>query len=153
MRLTSIAAVLALVAGFAAFSTSGIRAQEAAPAASSAPADEPTNPPLPSPKPAPDDPKLHKFAVQQFLAWQNGTVDRSRYTDQVNDQLTDDVLDRGTKTLANMGGLQQATFRGISLSKGVTFYVYHMTCERGAIDMDFALDPSGSGKIALIFFE
>jgi hypothetical protein len=123
------------------------RAQEA----QSSPAAAPSSPAIPSPKPAPDDPKIHKFAVQQFLAWQQGQIDRSFYSDDVNNELTDEVLDSATKTLAHLGALQQVTFRGLSKAHDVTFYVYKMTCERGAVDMDFALDPQG--KVAIIFFE
>lgn len=148
MRLNRPAIIVALLAALAMFGAGHLRAQETAspsPAATIAP------PPIPSPKPAPDDPKIHKFAVQQFLAWQQGTVDRSLYSDDVNDQLTDEVVDNATKTLARMGALQQVTFRGLSKAHDATFYVYKMTCERGSVDMDFALDPQG--KVALIFFE
>jgi hypothetical protein len=147
MRLTRLAASLALMAAVAIFAGGHGRAQEAP----ASPAAGPTNPPIPSPKPAPDDPKMHKFAVQQFLAWQQGQVDRSLYSDEVNTELTDEVLDTATKTLARMGALQQTTFRGLSKAKEVTFYVYKMTCEHGSVDMDFALDPQG--KVAVIFFE
>jgi len=114
---------------------------------------EPTEPPpaVPSPKPAPETPSITKLAIQQFLAWQSGVVDRTLYSQSVTDALTDDVLTRGTATLARLGGLQKATFRGISHAKGATFYVYHMACEYGSVEMEFALDPAG--KIALIFFE
>lgn len=148
MRLTRLAALLALIAAAAIFAGGHGRAQQAPPSPAAA---APTNPPIPSPKPAPDDPKLHKFAVQQFLAWQQGQVDRSLYSDDVNNELTDEVLDNATKTLARMGALQQTTFRGLSKAKDVTFYVYKMTCEHGSVDMDFALDPEG--KVAVIFFE
>jgi hypothetical protein len=149
MRLTRPAIVLALVAALAVFGGGHLRAQEAQP--TTAPAAGPTNPPIPSPKPAPDDPKIHKFAVQQFLAWQQGQIDRTLYSDDVNNELTDEVLDSATKTLANLGALQHVTFRGLSKAHDVTFYVYKMACERGAVDMDFALDPQG--KVAIIFFE
>jgi hypothetical protein len=148
MRFSQSAITLALVAGLSLFSGAPSHAQEAQP---TAPAAEPSRPPVPPPKPAPDDPKIHKFAVQQFLAWQPGQINRSLYSDDVNGELTDDVLDNATKTLANLGALQQVTFRGISKAHDVTFYVYKMTCERGSVDMDFALDPQG--KVALIFFE
>jgi hypothetical protein len=147
MRLKRSAILLALVAAIAVFGGGRLYAQEAQPS----PAAEPSRPPVPSPKPAPDDPKIHKFAVQQFLAWQQGQVDRSFYSDDVNNELTDEVLDNATKTLAHLGGLQQVTFRGLSKAHDVTFYVYKMTCERGSVDMDFALDPQG--KVAIIFFE
>lgn len=116
----------------------------------SAPPLENSPPPLPSPKPAREDPKIRKLAVQQFVAWQGGTVDRSRYSDDVNAQVSDDVLDQSEKALAALGALQTATFKGISTAKGIHVYVYTMTCEHGSIDMKFALQPDG--KIALVFF-
>lgn len=117
---------------------------------SSAPAVENSPPPLPPPKPAPEDPKIRKVAMQQFLAWQGGTVDRARYSDDVNAQLSDDLLAASEKAVAGLGALQTATFRGISSAKGIHVYVYTMLCEHGSIDMKFALQPDG--KIALIFF-
>ncbi|HZZ65026.1 MAG TPA: hypothetical protein VFE17_05995 [Candidatus Baltobacteraceae bacterium] len=148
MRLQHIAAALVLFASVAAAAPAALRAQEATPPSQAAP----TNPPLPSPSPTVEDPKVHKLAVQQFLAWQSGTVNRDLYSDTVNADMTDEVMDKGTKTLANLGGLQQAQFRGISHAKGgVNFFVYKMQCQHGAIQMDFSLDRDG--KIALIFFE
>jgi hypothetical protein len=138
---------LSAAAAFCAVSAGASSAQTAPPS----PAGEATNPPIPSPKPAAEDPRVRKLAVAQFLAWQTGNVDRSLYGDRVNAELTDDLLDRGTKTLANLGGLQKATFEGISAAKGANLYVYRMTCENGTIDMDFALSPEG--KITLIFFQ
>jgi hypothetical protein len=148
---------LALAAGVALLPVTTTRAQSAqatpspAPSAqaSALPADN-APPPLPSPKPAPEDPKIRKLAVQQFVAWQGGTVDRTRYSDDVNAQLSDDVLDASEKALAALGALQSATFKGISNAKGIRVYVYTMTCEHGSIDMKFALQPDG--KIALVFF-
>jgi len=117
---------------------------------SAAPAAENSPPPLPSPKPVPEDPKIRKLAMQQFLAWQGGAVDRARYSDDVNAQLSDELLDASEKAVAALGALQAATFRGISSAKGIHVYVYTMLCEHGSIDMKFALQPDG--KIALIFF-
>jgi len=93
---------------------------------------------------------MRKLALQQFVAWQGGTVDRTRYSDDVNAQLSDDVLDASEKALAALGALQSATFKGISAAKSIRVYVYTMTCEHGSIDMKFALQPDG--KIALVFF-
>jgi hypothetical protein len=140
------AAILAAAAG-----SIGAGAQEASPSPAATAETPPPPPPLPSPKPGPDVPARHKLAVQQFLAWQQGQVDRSLYGDEVNSELSDEVLDRATKTLANMGALQSATFVGTAHAKGVDVFVYKMTCENGSVNMDFALDPGG--KIALIFFE
>lgn len=149
MRPTRFALIFAVAAVAFGFGCSAVRAQEdAPPPASASPAPGPSIPP---PKPGPDDPKRHKFAVQQFLAWQQGTVDRSLYSDEVNSELSDEALDQGTKTLANMGGLQSAVFLGTSRAKNTDIYVYKITCEHGSVNMDFALTPDG--KIALIFFE
>lgn len=122
-----------------------------APSDSSAPAQTNAPPPLPPPKPAPEDPKIRKLAIQQFLSWQAGTVDRARYSDDINAQLNDELLDASEKAVAALGALQSSTFKGISAAKGgVKVYVYTMLCEHGSIDMEFALQPDG--RIALIFF-
>ena len=88
--------------------------------------------------------------MQQFLAWQGGDVDRNKYGDELNSQLTDDYLSGSERALAGLGGLQTATFRGTAKVKGIDLYYYRMVCEHGSIDMDFALQPDG--KIGLLFF-
>jgi hypothetical protein len=148
MRPRSFALVFAAAVLLFGASAGAVRAQEDAPPASASPAPGPS---LPPPKPGPDDPQRHKFAVHQFLAWQQGTVDRDLYTDEVNSELSDQVLDQGTRTLANMGGLQSAVFLGTSHTKAGDVFVYKITCEHGSVNMDFALTPDG--KISLIFFE
>jgi hypothetical protein len=143
--------ILALAAVLAASGGVCVRAQET-PAPSPAAAATPVPPPpLPSPKPGPDDPKRHKLAVQQFLAWQQGQVDRTLYGDEVNSELNDELMDQATRTLANMGALQSAVFVGTAHAKGLDVFVYKMICEHGSVNMDFALAPDG--KISLIFFE
>ena len=122
----------------------------ATPPPAPSPSPQATMPPIPPPKPAPEDPKIHKLAVQQFLAWQSGDVNRDLYADSVNAQLDDQTLDVGTKTLANLGGLQDASFQGISETRGVKLFVYTMKCQNGTVNMDFAVDPAG--KISIILF-
>lgn len=147
------AAVLLCAGAFAAYRP--VMAQST-PAPSAAPSTSPDDdvvdspPPIPSPQPAIEDPKIHKIAIREFLAWQTATVNRDLYSDTVNGELTDDLLDRATKTLAGMGALQTATFLGISKSKAANLYVYKMTCVNGSVNMDFSVEPSG--KIGLIFF-
>ncbi len=150
MGRTRLALVFALAAATVTLAFGPVHAQESPDQGPATAAASPSPPPIPSPKPGPDDPKRHKLVVQQFLAWQQGQVDRSLYADSVNDQLTDDVLNRGTATLANMGALQSAVFLGTSHTKGVDLYVYKVTCEHGSVDMDFALAPDG--KIELDIF-
>lgn len=149
-RLGPVIAAAALALGLS-LSVTAARAQEAAPASPAASAAPAPAPSLPPPQPGADDPQRHKFVVQQFLAWQQGNVDRTAYTDEVNQELTDEVLARGTQSLANMGGLQSAAFVGTSHTKAGDVYVYKITCEHGSVNMDFSLTPDG--KVSLIFFE
>lgn len=149
MRFTTLALLLLCFASAA----GPAAARQGAPAPSPSPSPAAAaQPKIPPPSPAPEDPKITKLAIGQFVAWQNGDIDQSLYDPQVTDELTEDVLTRGTAALAHLGGLQKATFEGISQARGTSFYVYKMTCENGSVDMDFAIDPA-TGKIALIFFE
>jgi len=141
--LIAAAALAILVLG-----TGTVRAQEAPDSPS--PAATSTPPPIPSPVPSAEDPKIHKLALQQFVAWQQGQIDRTYYTSEVSSELTDDVITTASRTLSNLGALQSAVFRGISHAPQGDLYVYHMTCDRGAVDMDFSLDPKG--KILRIYF-
>jgi len=149
MRLYRLLFAATLAAGIAASAVMPGHAQSVTPETPAS--DQESPPPIPSPVPTAEDPKIHKMAVQQFLAWQSANVDRDLYSDTVNGELSDDVLDRATKTLARLGALQTATFQGISKSKEVNLYVYKMTCANGAVQMDFSVEPTG--KIGLIFFE
>ena len=139
---------LALAFGMAFSPVAMAHAQEIT--SSPAPAADSSPPPIPPPKPAPDDPKMHKLAVRQFLAFQGGSVDRAQYGDDLNAQLNDELLTASEKALAAMGALQTVNFRGISHAKSINVYVYRMTCEHGTIDMEFALQPDG--KIAVLLF-
>ena len=126
------------------------RAQEAQPSPASSPTAAPTAIAIPSPVPAAEDPRIHKLALTQFVAWQQGSIDRSLYSQTLNAQLTDTALATASATLANMGALQSIAFRGIARMAEGSLYVYRVTCANGAVDMDFSLDRSG--KIAIIFF-
>ncbi|MDQ2871623.1 MAG: DUF3887 domain-containing protein [Candidatus Eremiobacteraeota bacterium] len=128
------------------------RSSSATPAPSASPIiGTPDAPTLPSPKPAPEDPKVTKIAVREFLAWQNGTVDRGRYSDEMNANISDDLLTKSSAGLAHLGALQKTTFQGISIAgKGYRFYTYLMTCANGTVRMQFGFDPKG--KIGLLYF-
>lgn len=143
MRLLSIVLLAAALTGSAAAAPPPATAPSAAGALA-----------VPSPSPAAEEPRVTKLAVREFLAWQSGAVDQSHYTDQVTEQLTPDFLKNGTAALARIGALQRVAYRGIAHGVDHTdFYVYRMTCANGTIDMDFQLDPAGTGKINLIHFE
>ncbi|MGZ3541693.1 MAG: hypothetical protein ACXWMY_13995 [Vulcanimicrobiaceae bacterium] len=128
------------------------RKAPATPAPTASPIGTPDAPVLPSPKPAPEDPKITKVAVREFLAWQTGTVDRTHYSDQMNANISDDLLTKSAVGLAHLGALQKATFEGISTAgpTNQTFYTYTMTCTDGAVRMQFGFDQQG--KIGLLYF-
>jgi hypothetical protein len=127
-------------------------ARQPAPVPTASPAvGTPDAPVLPSPKPAPETPSVTKTAVREFLAWQQGTVDRSHYSDMMNANISDELLTKSAAGLAHLGGLQKATFEGISTAPhGEKFYTYTMTCENGSVRMQFGFDPQG--KIGLLYF-
>ena len=122
------------------------------PAPTETPVGTPDSPVLPSPKPATEDPKITKVAVREFLAWQTGTVDRSHYSDQMNANISDELLTKSAAGLAHLGALQKTTFEGISIAgpTNQTFYTYTMACADGSVRMQFGLDQQG--KISLLYF-
>ncbi|MFN2449155.1 MAG: hypothetical protein ABR508_05090 [Candidatus Baltobacteraceae bacterium] len=148
MRLPRALLIALFIAGIAFAAAGSGFARAAASPAPAAALESP--PPIPPPAPAVENPKIHKLAVQQFLAWQTATVDRDAYSETVNADLSDELLDRATKTLANLGALQSAAFQGVSKTKAASLYVYKMACANGTVNMDFSVDPNG--KIGLIFF-
>lgn len=107
---------------------------------------------IPSPVPASESPAMHALAIRQFLAWQNDDVNRAQYGDSFGSQLTDSFLSDASAQLAQLGGLQKATFLGIShTAEHGDLYVYRMDCQHGSVDMDFSMQADG--RIGYVFFQ
>jgi len=111
--------------------------------------------PTPSPTPLPpEEPDATKVARQQFVAWQLGTLDRSRYTDDLNALADADAVTKTSAALTQLGSLQSMEWLGYRQAAGVIpgtkTYVYRVHCSIGSVLMQFSIQPDG--KIAGIIF-
>jgi len=111
--------------------------------------------PTPSPTPLPpEDPAASKVARQQFVAWQLGTLDRSRYTDDLNALADADAVTKTSAALTQLGSLQSMEWLGYRQAAGVVAgtktSVYRVHCSIGSVLMQFSIQPDG--KIAGIIF-
>ena len=111
--------------------------------------------PTPAPTPLPpEEPDATKVARQQFVAWQIGTVDRSRYTAELSGLADADALSHTSAALAQLGSLQSMEWLGYRTAAGVTAgtktYVYKAHCSQGTVLIQFSIQPDG--KIAGIIF-
>lgn len=102
----------------------------------------------------PEDPAVTKVARAQFLAWQLGKLDRSRYTDVLSQLITDDRIANSSQGLSKLGPLQRIEWVGLTGVEGLApnnkTYLYHMVCGTGAVFMQFSLTPAG--KISSMLF-
>jgi hypothetical protein len=111
--------------------------------------------PTPAPTPiGPEDPAASKIARQQFVAWQVGSLDRTRYTDDLNKLADDDQVSHTAAALRQLGALQSMEWMGYRSAEGVPegskTYVYRAHCANGSVLMQFSLAPDG--KIAGMIF-
>ncbi|HEY5258184.1 MAG TPA: hypothetical protein VIJ12_07355 [Candidatus Baltobacteraceae bacterium] len=113
--------------------------------------------PAPAATPAPlppEDPAISKIAFGQFLAWQIGKVDRSRYTDAVDALMTPDTIAAAAQDLVSLGALQRVVWKGPSVAQGVPAgsktYLYQVICSDGQVYMQFSIGPNG--KLASMVF-
>jgi hypothetical protein len=111
--------------------------------------------PTPAPTPLPpEDPAASKVARQQFVAWQVGVLDRTRYTDDLNKLADADQVTHTAAALSQLGALQSMEWMGYRSAEGVPegskTYIYRAHCSRGTVLMQFSLSPQG--KIAGIIF-
>jgi len=111
--------------------------------------------PTPAPTPLPpEDPDATKVARQQFVSWQLGVLDRSRYTDELNGLADADSVTKTSAALTQLGSLQSMEWLGYRQAAGVPAgtktYVYRVHCSIGSVLMQFSIQPDG--KIAGIIF-
>ncbi len=109
--------------------------------------------PVPTPLP-PEDPAATKIATQQFVAWQLGTIDRTKYTGELNALADADQVSHTAAALRQLGGLKAMQWMGYRNAEGVPegskTYVYRANCLNGSVLMQFSLTPLG--KVAGIIF-
>jgi len=138
---------LMMAVAVTAFAFSAVAPQPAAARSHATPTPAPT--PLP-----PEEPGATKVARQQFVAWQLGTLDRTRYTDELNGLADADAVSHTSAALSQLGSLQSMEWLGYRAAAGVPpgtkTYVYRAHCSRGTVLIQFSIEPDG--KIAGIIF-
>lgn len=87
----------------------------------------------------------------EFLAWQQGSIDRSRYTTDAAAAFTDALVAREAAELGAFGPPTAFTFRGKTQPAGGTIYAYRVTCPNSDVWVIIGIDAGG--KINGIAFQ
>lgn len=110
--------------------------------------------PTATPSPPPEDPAVTRVARREFVAWQAGNVDLTRYSSDAQNQLSADKIAATSKQLGQLGALVStewiAPMEFDSAPPGVKGYLYHMICSQGAVYEQIVIDAQG--KVTGIVF-
>lgn len=115
----------------------------------------PTPAPSASPTPPPEDPAVGRIARREFVAWQAGNIDRTRYAPQTSAKLSDATINHVATGLGRLGAFVRSEYLGpipvdADAPKGINAYLYRMFCTNGTVYERLVID--GSGKVAGIVF-
>lgn len=114
----------------------------------------PTPTPSATPSPPPEDPAVGRVARREFVAWQAGNIDRTRYAPQTNSKLTDATVNQVATGLGHLGAFVRSEYLGPipieGTPKGFSAYLYRMFCTNGAVYERLVIDANG--KVAGIYF-
>jgi len=97
-----------------------------------------------------ENPALTKIARAEIDAWESGKLDRSKYTDQANKQITDDIVTRASKLMGPLGAPTSFKYVGHAQQSGLDLTNYEAVFPQVTLIESIALDASG--KIAFIGF-
>lgn len=87
--------------------------------------------------------QAHQLALNVLLQLQNGRIDRSMFTDQMNAQLTDDTLQKISPTLRPIGQPYTTLLSQKDEGHGITTFVFWLHSGAGAFDETITVDPAG----------
>jgi hypothetical protein len=86
---------------------------------------------------------IDKLAHEEYEAWKLGVVDRTRYSAQVTDALTEAILTNVHTGLTAEGAVRTFTQTRKVVQDGFVGYTYRIVAEHGRFDMDIAVDNDG----------
>jgi hypothetical protein len=98
-----------------------------------------------------DDPAMAALATSLLAQAQSGQLDRTLFTDKMNDGLTSEKVASVAQQLASLGKPTKMSFAKHSTVDGFSVYEYLIVWPTISMNEQFALD--GSGKIAGWFFK
>ncbi len=115
---------------------------------------QPTPTPTATPSPPPEDPAVTKIARREFVLWQAGNVDLSRYSNSAKAQITPEKITVTSKNLGLLGALVRSEYvEPVAFDNepaGVKAYIYRMICTDGIVYEQIVLDAAG--KVTGIVF-
>lgn len=114
----------------------------------------PSPPASTAPSAAPESspsPELTAKARAEFDAWENGKIDRSRYTTHANAQMTDALVAEVAARLKPSGEIKALTPLRETTAQGMQIHVYRVSCANGPA-LEELISWDSAGKIQLIYF-
>jgi hypothetical protein len=90
-----------------------------------------------------EDPKITALAKGEFVALQQGKIDRSHYTAKTSAALSDTLITQTGAQLAQLGDLKSITLDAVQMVQGDTVYLYTLVCANGSLKMTLALTKDG----------
>ena len=111
--------------------------------------------PAATPTPPAEDAAVTLIARKQFLSWQAGIIDRSKYAPELLANISDDKLKTVSTNLGRLGPPVKVEYVGLmsvdnAPAAGYKGYVYHFVTQNGAVYEQLVLDPKG--QVAGIVF-
>jgi hypothetical protein len=110
------------------------------------PAPDPAQTALPG-----EDPAITAVVRTEYLAWQQGTIERSHYTPAASAEFKDALVAQVATELTAFGTPSAFIFRGKTQPSGGTIYAYLITCPNSDVWMTIGIDAAG--KIEGIAFD
>lgn len=110
------------------------------------PAPPPTETPVPG-----EDPAITARLRAEFLAWQQGSIDRTRYAAGAAQEFNEALVAKVSAELGAFGTPTAFIFRGMTQPAGGTIYAYRVSCPNSDVWVTMGIDPAG--KINGIAFQ
>ncbi|HET9029804.1 MAG TPA: hypothetical protein VFN49_06470 [Candidatus Aquilonibacter sp.] len=112
--------------------------------------------PTVTPSRPPEDPVATQIARREFVAWQAGIVDPSRYAKESQAGLTPDRVTDISKQLGGAGSLQSVEWVEPVVVEGmpdVHGYLYKMTCSNAVVYERLILSPDRKTIDSVVFMD
>ncbi|MBV9973485.1 MAG: hypothetical protein JO135_09130 [Candidatus Eremiobacteraeota bacterium] len=106
--------------------------------------------PVPAASMPPENPSVTQIARAEIDAWESGKVDRSKYSAEANQHITNDLITNVSKQMAPLGPPTSFKYVGHATQFGLDLTQYEAVFPQITLTESIAVDPAG--KIAFIYF-
>ena len=101
--------------------------------------------PTATPTLPPEDPAITTIARREFVAWQAGVVEKTRYAPEAQAKLTDESISNVSKALSSYGALLHTQWMGylqiVGGPPGEVGYTYRMECVNAPLFEQLMIGP------------